>query len=96
MVARLESVGVTLGPQTVHKIGELVNARGVSRSEAIPISLDTGLPLLKLVMALNAERALIILKHTQLALSFSVERPCPKDFNELINQALSNVRECHA
>lgn len=96
MVARLKKVGVTLGPQTVHKFGELVNARGVSRSEVIPIALDTGVPLLKLIMGLNAERALAILKQTQLALSLPVERPCPKDFNELINQALSNVRECHA
>lgn len=96
MVARLKSVGVTLGPQTVRKFGELVNARGVSRSEVIPISLDTSVPLVKLVTALDAERALTILKHTQLALSLPVERRCPKDFNELINQALSNVRECHA
>lgn len=96
MVARLESVGVTSDPQTVDKFGELVNARGVSRSEVIPIALDTGVPLLKLVMAPNAERALAILKHTQLALSLPVERQCLKDFNEITNKDVSNLCERHA
>jgi hypothetical protein len=96
MVTRFKSVGVTLGPQIVDRIDEFANARGVSRSEAIQISVDTGLPLLKLVMALSAERSLTILKHTQFALSLPVERQCPEDVNEPKNQTLSNVCECHA
>ncbi|MEL7196745.1 MAG: ribbon-helix-helix domain-containing protein [Pseudomonadota bacterium] len=96
MVTKLQSVGVTLSPHTVDQIDELAKARGVSRSEAIRISVDIGLPLLKLGMALNTERALTILEHTQLALSLLVERQYPEDVNELINQALSNVREYHA
>ncbi len=96
MVTKLQSVGVTLGPHIVDQIDELAKARGVSRSEAIRISVDIGLPLLKLGKALNTERALTILEHTQLALSFLVERQYPEDVNELINQALSNVREYHA
>ncbi|KEO90492.1 hypothetical protein EH31_10415 [Erythrobacter longus] len=96
MVTKLQSVGVTLSPHIVDQIDELAKARGVSRSEAIRISVDIGLPLLKLGMALNTERALTILEHTQLALSLLVERQYPEDVNELINQALSNVREYHA
>jgi len=96
MVTKLQSVGVTLNPHIVDQIDELAKARGVSRSEAIRISVDIGLPLLKLGMALNTERALTILEHTQLALSLLVERQYPEDVNELINQALSNVREYHA
>lgn len=94
MVTRLRNVGVTLGPASADKIDELANARGPSRFEAIQIPVDTGLPLLKLVMALDAERAFSILKRAQLALP--VERQCPEGVDQLINQALSNVCECHA
>ena len=95
LVNRLQSVGVTLNPQVIEKIDELAKLRGVSRSEAIRISVDIGLPLLNLGIALNAERALTILEHTQLALSLLVERQYPDDVPQLVNMALNNVREYH-
>ncbi len=94
MVTRLKSVGVTVGPQTADKIDELANARGAFRLEAIQISADTGLSLLKFVMAFSADHAFSILKHGQLALP--VERQCSEGVDQLLNQALSNVCECHA
>ncbi len=94
MVTRLKSAGVTFGPQTADKIDELANVRGAFRFEAIQISADTGLSLLKFVMAFNADRAFSILKHAQFALP--VERQCSEGVDQLINQALSNVCECHA
>lgn len=89
MVTRLRSVGVTLGPQSADKIDELANARGAFRFEAIQISAYTGLPLFKLVVAFNADRAFSILKHAQLALP--VERECSEGVDQLINMC-----ECHA
>ena len=67
------------------RFGYGINAPAVSK-----------LPLLNLGIALNAERALTILEHTQLALSLLVERQYPEDVNELIDMALRNVREYHA
>ena len=92
---KLQSVGVTLSPSTIEKMDRLAKARGVSRSEAIRISADVGLPLLEAGIALDAERALTILEHTQLALSLIVERMYPEDASDVISQALSNVREYH-
>lgn len=94
MVTRLRSVGVTLGPQSSNTIDELANACGASSFEAIQIPVDTGLPLLKFFMARNAEDVLSILKPAQLALP--VERQCPENINEFIDQPVSNVRECYA
>lgn len=96
MVTRLRNVGITLGPAPADKIDELANARGPSRFEAIQIPVDTGLPLLKFVMALDAERAFSILKRAQLALSLPVERQCPEDINQRMDQPVSNVCECYA
>ena len=77
-------------------VDQLAASRGVSRSEAIRIALEVGIPLLKAGLSLNAERAVTILEHTQLALSLLVERQYPEDVNELIDMALRNVREYHA
>ncbi|MEO1489466.1 MAG: ribbon-helix-helix domain-containing protein, partial [Pseudomonadota bacterium] len=96
MGKNFQSVGVTLSPRIIDQVDRLAEARGVSRSEAIRISVDVGIPLLQLGLALNTERALTILEHTQLALSLLVERQYPEDVNELINQALANVRDYHA
>ncbi|MEE4208229.1 MAG: hypothetical protein V2I43_03050 [Parvularcula sp.] len=91
----MKSLAVNLGPQTVDRIGKLANP-GVSRSEANRISVGSDLRLRKLIIALNAERALTILQHTQFALWLPVERQCPEDVNAPANLAWSNVRECHA
>jgi len=96
MVTRLRSVGVTLGPQSSNTIDEFANARGASSFEAIQISADTGLSLLKFVMVFSADRAFSILKHVQLALSLSVKRQCPEDINQLTDQPVYNVCECYA
>jgi len=94
MVTRSRNVRVSLGAQTADKTDELCIARGASRFEAIQIPVDTGLPLLKFFMARNAEDVLSILKPAQLALP--VERQCPENINEFIDQPVSNVCECHA
>jgi hypothetical protein len=52
--------------------------------------------MLELGIALNGQRALTILEHTQLALSLLVERQYPEDSDELIRAAMRNVREHHA
>ncbi|RIV84229.1 ribbon-helix-helix protein, CopG family [Aurantiacibacter zhengii] len=96
MERKFQSVGVTLSPQMVGKLDHLANVRGVSRSEAIRVSLELGVPLLNLGIALNGQRALTILEHTQLALSLLVERQYPEDSDELIRAAMRNVREHHA
>ena len=96
MERKLQSVGVTLSPQMVEKLDHLATSRGVSRSEAIRVSLELGVPLLHLGIAINGERALTILEHTQLALSLLVERQYPEDSDELILAAMRNVREHHA
>jgi len=76
-------------------VDQLATSRGVSRSEAIRIALEVGIPLLKAGLSLNAERAVTILEHTQLALSLIVQEQYPADAEHLIAQALSNVREHH-
>lgn len=96
MERKFQSVGVTLSPQMVAKLDHLASSRGVSRSEAIRVSLELGVPLLNLGIALNGQRALTILEHTQLALSLLVERQYPEDSEELVRAAMRNVREHHA
>ena len=71
-------------------------AQGITRAEVIRTSVNIGLPMLKLGIALNGQRALTILEHTQLALSLLVERQYPEDSDELIRAAMRNVREHHA
>ncbi|MBN06093.1 CopG family transcriptional regulator [Ponticaulis sp.] len=96
MERKLQSVGVTLSPQMVDKLDHLASSRGVSRSEAIRVSLELGVPLLHLGIAINGQRALTILEHTQLALSLLVQKQYPEDSDELIEIAMRNVREHHA
>jgi metal-responsive CopG/Arc/MetJ family transcriptional regulator len=92
---QFQSVGVTLSPRMIDVVDQLAASRGVSRSEAIRIALEVGIPLLKAGLSLNAERAVTILEHTQLALSLIVQEQYPADAEHLIAQALSNVREHH-
>lgn len=96
MGKNIKGIGVGLSPEAIDQLDAFATAKSISRAEAIRASVAVGLPLLQLGMAVNAERALTILEHTQLALSLLVERQYPEDVNELINQALSNVREYHA
>ncbi|MEO1730818.1 MAG: hypothetical protein AAFR64_08775 [Pseudomonadota bacterium] len=96
MGKNIKGIGVGLSPEAIDQLDAFATAKSISRAEAIRASVAVGLPLLQLGMAVNAERALTILEHTQLALSLLVERQYPEDVNELITQALSNVREYHA
>ena len=84
---QFQSVGVTLSPRMIDVVDQLAASRGVSRSEAIRIALEVGIPLLKAGLSLN--------EHTQLALSLIVQEQYPADAEHLIAQALSNVREHH-
>ena len=95
MSKNIHGIGVGLTAQTLLELDEFAQARGVSRSEAARIAITIGLPLLKLGIAINGERALTILEHTQLALSLLVERQYPEDVDELIDMAMRNVREYH-
>lgn len=79
----------------VSQVDELAKVRGVSRSEAIRISVDLGLPLLRLGLALNTQRAITILEHTQLALTTIISREYPELGDDLIAEAVLNVREHH-
>lgn len=96
MGRNVQGIGFGVPAEVVAQLDQFADSKGVSRSEAARAAIAVGLPLLQLGIALNAERALTILEHTQLALSLLVERQYPEDVNELINQALSNVREYHA
>ncbi|KHS49376.1 MAG: hypothetical protein KJ876_07245 [Alphaproteobacteria bacterium] len=91
-----KGIGIGLSEEVLRELDAFATSKGVSRAEAIRASIAVGLPLLNLGIALNAERALTILEHTQLALSLLVERQYPEDVNELIDMALRNVREYHA
>ena len=84
------------GPaDAVDQLDVFAASKGVSRSEAARVAIAVGLPFLQLDVALDPERALTILEHTQLALSLLVERQYSEDVNELIDMAMRNVREYH-
>jgi len=51
--------------------------------------------MLKLGIAINGQRALTILEHTQLALSLLIDRQYPEDSHDLVRLAMKNVREHH-
>ena len=95
MVQQIRGIGVGLSKDALDELDTFANAKGVSRSEAARAAITLGLPLLNLGLAFNAERALTILEHTQLALSLLVEKQCPEDVTTIIDQAYSNVREFH-
>lgn len=90
-----QSVGVTLSPRMVDSVDQLAAEKGISRSEAIRSALEIGLPFFRIGIALNTERAITILEHTQLALSLIIQEQYPSDAEHLIAQAHSNVREHH-
>lgn len=93
---KYKGIGVGLSYEAIKQLDTFAASKGVSRAEAIRASVAVGLPLLQLGVALNAQRALTILEHTQLALSLLVERQYPEDVNELIDMAMRNVHEYHA
>ena len=95
MVKNIKGIGVGLSYEAINQLDAFAASKGVSRAEAIRASVAVGLPLLQLGIAINAERALTILEHTQLALSLLVERQYPEDVNELIDMAIRNVSEYH-
>ncbi|MYL99936.1 hypothetical protein GR702_19435 [Novosphingobium sp. FGD1] len=96
MSTTFKGIGVGFAPDVLDALDTYASAQGVSRAEAIRASVNIGLPMLRLGIALNGQRALTILEHTQLALSLLVERQYPEDSDELIRAAMRNVREHHA
>ena len=96
MGKNIHGIGVGLTTEGLEQLDRYALDKGVSRSEAARIAIMVGLPLLKLGIAINGQRALTILEHTQLALSLLVERQYPEDSDELIRAAMRNVREHHA
>jgi hypothetical protein len=96
MASTYKGIGVGFSSDALEALDAYAGAQGITRAEAIRTSVNIGLPMLKLGIALNGPRALTILEHTQLALSLLVERQYPEDSDELIRAAMRNVREHHA
>ena len=96
MASTYKGIGVGFSPDALEALDAYAAAQGITRAEVIRTSVNIGLPMLKLGIALNGPRALTILEHTQLALSLLVERQYPEDSDELIRAAMRNVREHHA
>ena len=96
MTSTYKGIGVGFSPDALEALDAYAAAQGITRPEVIRTSVNIGLPMLKLGIALNGQRALTILEHTQLALSLLVERQYPEDSDELIRAAMRNVREHHA
>ena len=96
MASTYKGIGVGFSPDALQALDAYAAAQGITRAEVIRTSVNIGLPMLKLGIALNGQRALTILEHTQLALSLLVERQYPEDSDELIRAAMRNVREHHA
>lgn len=96
MGKNIHGIGVGLTTEGLEQLDRYALDKGVSRSEAARVAIMVGLPLLKLGIAINGQRALTILEHTQLALSLIVERQWPEDSDELIRVAMRNVREHHS
>ena len=96
MASTYKGIGVALAPDAIKSLEEFAEANGITRAEAIRTSVNIGLPMLRLGIRVNADRALTILEHTQLALSLLVERQYPEDVEELVKLAVANMREHHA
>ena len=95
MGKNIHGIGVGLSAPSLAELDAFAKEKGVSRSEAARVAIAVGLPMLRLGIAINGQRALTILEHTQLALSFLVERQYPEDSDELVRAAMRNVREYH-
>jgi hypothetical protein len=95
MSKNLKGIGVGLPHPLIADLDAFCESKGLSRSEAIRLSVTVGLPLLKLGVAVNTRRVLSILEYGQMALSMMVEREYPEDHNELLDMALRNVEEYH-
>ena len=96
MASTYKGIGVGFSPDALEALDAYAAAQGITRAETIRTAVSIGLPMLKLGIALNGQRALTILEHTQLALTLLVERQYPEDSDELIRAAMRNVREHHA
>lgn len=90
-----QAVGVTLPTDMLAELDKLAADRGISRAETIRAILNVGLPFIKVGLAVNARRTLAILEHTQLALSFLMEKDHPEDAAELLRLAFQNVDAHH-
>ncbi|MEO0461521.1 MAG: hypothetical protein AAF127_00190 [Pseudomonadota bacterium] len=94
-MATYKGIGVDFAPDVLDSLDEFATAHNMTRAEVIRASVNLGLPMMRLGIALNGQRALTILEHTELSLSRLMEREFPEDSREIINQAIANVREYH-
>lgn len=69
MAVKFVQIGVSLTADLTSCVDDFATEKGVSRSEIIRAALAVGMPLLKIGSGFNIERALVILEHTQLALT---------------------------
>ena len=95
MTTNLKGIGVGLAPEQIADIERLAADRKVSRSEAIRLAIAVGLPMLRMGMAVNTRRTLVILEHTQLVLSMMAERQYPDDAAQILQMAFENVDTHH-
>ena len=77
MGKNIHGIGVGLSAPALSELDAFAREKGVSRSEAARVAIAIGLPMLRLGIAIDGQRALTILEHTQLALSLIVEREWP-------------------
>lgn len=91
----LQSVGLTLPPALLSQLDEFASGKGVSRSEAARAAIQSGLPLVKFGIAIDAPRILTILEHTQLALSLILQEEYPDDAQIILNLAEDRVKNHH-
>lgn len=95
MARNIQGIGFGVPAEVIRELDAFASGRGISRSEAARTALAVGLPMLKLGIAINGQRALTILEHTQLALSLLIDRQYPEDSHDLVRLAMKNVREHH-
>lgn len=95
MAVKFVQIGVSLTADLASSVDEFATEKGVSRSEIIRAALAVGMPLLKIGSGFNIERALVILEHTQLALTYLVHTHSPEEVDHLIDDAVNNVKQHH-
>jgi len=92
---RFDCVGIALAPNVIKELDAMAARASISRSEVMRMAVGIGLPLMQSGFAINPERILTILEHTQLALALLIEKECPERTRDLIALAKARVEEHH-
>lgn len=95
MSRNFQGIGFGVPAELVTQLDDIASKRQVSRSEAARTAIGLGIPLLRLGVALDTQRALTIMEHTQVAVSYLVERHSREDAADLLELAMRNVRDFH-